>query len=421
MQIPEKSLIVILLDKESYNSYKEEIDLEFIKDNFRELSYIYNTLISLHEKHDLSFTLSELEAAFYSTYPESSRQTYDAIFESLRSITIDPAIGHGILDAIRRKKALLKLSETAFRAGQGLIEYDELETYWNNTFAESGEASGGETLPLTAVSDDLETLIENAYSEQGLRWRLDCLNKSLGSLREGDFGFIFARPETGKTTFLASEITAFLGRTTNNEVPIIWFNNEEQGHKVMLRVYQAYFGVTLEQLLANPKSYKHEFLGQTEGRFRLFDSATISRRDIERIVSRLNPQLVIYDQIDKIKGFNNDREDLRLGSIYQWARELAKGSHASIGVCQADGHAEGVRYLTMEHVSNAKTSKQAEADFILGIGKTNDQESEYVRYINISKNKLMGDKDSISSLRHGRFETIIRPDIARYDDVIKFD
>ena len=268
------------------------------------------------------------------------------------------------------------------------------------------------------MSDDLEELIQHAYSVQGLRWRLDGLNKSIGSLRPGDFGFIFARPETGKTTFLASEATNFLEQSDGS---IIWFNNEEQGSKVMLRIFQAFFGVGLDQLLASPKRYKDEFYARTGKRFHLFDSAIISKYDIEKTVKALNPRLVIYDQIDKIRGFAADREDLKLGAIYQWARELAKGSHSAIGVCQADGTAEGVRYLTMEHVANAKTAKQAEADFIIGIGKVHDDNLQYARFLNICKNKLMGDEDSIPDLRHGKLEVLIRPDIARYEDVIKFD
>lgn len=274
------------------------------------------------------------------------------------------------------------------------------------------------TLPLDEVTGDLEELLENAYQEQGARWRLDCLNKSLGSLRSGDFGFIFARPETGKTTFLASECSYFL---TQSDRGIVWFNNEEQGSKVMLRVYQAYFGVTLEQLLSNPKKYKTTFYEETAGRFHLFDSATIHRRNIEAIVQQIKPAVVIYDQLDKITGFSNDREDLRLGSIYQWARELAKGNHTAIGVCQADGSAEGVRYLTMDHVANAKTSKQAEADWILGIGKSHDPTEQNIRFFNICKNKLLGDKDSNPTLRHGQFSSVIQPEIARYKDLIKYD
>lgn len=189
----------------------------------------------------------------------------------------------------------------------------------------------------------------------------------------------------------------------------------------MLRIYQAYFGVTLDQLLANPKRFKGEFIERTGGRFKLFDSAVISRSDVERVVDAYEPGLVIYDQIDKLIGFKADRDDLRLGAIYQWARELAKGRHAAIGVCQADGTAEGVRYLTMDHVANAKTSKQAESDFILGIGKTHADGEQDIRFLNISKNKLMGDKDSIPDLRHGKFEVMIEPSIARYRDIIKFN
>jgi replicative DNA helicase len=295
-----------------------------------------------------------------------------------------------------------------------LKEQDDLDQF----LAESPKAEQVDHFSINEVNTDLEELLSNHVYDQGLRWRLDCLNKSLGSLRKGDFGFIFARPETGKTTFLASEITQFLTQST---ATVCWLNNEEDGWKVMLRVYCAYFGVSSDVILSNVKRFRDEFKEQVGTKFRLFDSATIGRRDVERLVEQLNPSLVVYDQIDKIKGFANDREDLRLGSIYQWARELAKGSHASLGVCQADGHAEGVRYLTMEHVANAKTAKQAEADFILGIGKAADQELASARFLNISKNKLLGDADSRQELRHGRFEVLIEPTVARYRDVIHFD
>jgi hypothetical protein len=86
-------------------------------------------------------------------------------------------------------------------------------------------------------------------------------------------------------------------------------------------------------------------------------------------------------------------------------------------VCQADGTGEGVKWLNMGHVANAKTAKQAEADWILGIGKSNDDGLSYVRNFNISKNKLSGDEDTLPEMRHGRFECVIKPDIARYIDV----
>lgn len=273
--------------------------------------------------------------------------------------------------------------------------------------------------PVDVNSNFLE-LMQNVVSVPGLRWRLDCLNKSLGSLRDGDFGFIFARPETGKTTILASEVSHFSKPASEKKRPIIWFNNEEQGYKVMCRVLQAYFGITRDVLLSNLQHYYDRFNYETNHCFQLRDAATVDKTAIERLVDKFDPCLILYDQITKIKGFKADRQDLMLGDICQWARELAKGRHAAIGICQADGTAEGVRYLTMEHVANAKTAMQAEADFILGVGKIHDPNQEYIRFLNISKNKLDGDADTISDLRHGRFEVLIEPQIARYKDIIKF-
>jgi hypothetical protein len=201
----------------------------------------------------------------------------------------------------------------------------------------------------------------------------------------------------------------------------VWFNNEEQGSKVMLRVYQAYFGVTMEQLLANPRKFKIEFQSRVKGKFKLVDNANIERRQVEKIHEQLRPSLAIYDQGDKVKGFEADREDLRLGKIYIWQRELAKEYCPAIGVCQADGSAEGQKWLTMDNVANAKTSKQAEADWILGIGKVHAEGAENTRYFNISKNKLMGDADSLSDLRHGRFEVYIEQERARYKDIMRYD
>jgi hypothetical protein len=135
------------------------------------------------------------------------------------------------------------------------------------------------------------------------------------------------------------------------------------------------------------------------------------------VCKEINPALIIFDQIDKVKGFDNDREDLRLGSIYIWARELAKSYCPIIGVCQSDVTGENKRWLTMDNVANAKTSKQAEADWILGIGCVHDEGLEFIRYLHASKNKLSGDEDSDNNLRHGKIEVKIQPDIARYSDL----
>ncbi len=277
-----------------------------------------------------------------------------------------------------------------------------------------GTSNDEGTTDFSFVTDDLEVLVNDSITKPGLRWRLQTLNKMLGSLRVGDFGFIFARPETGKTTFLASEVTHM---ATQAQGPVLWLNNEQMGSAVMLRCYQAMFGVSLTDLYRDLAGYKKRFRELTHGNFMLYDNAHIHKKNVERMCRQLKPALIVVDQVDKIQGFANDREDLRLGAIYQWGREIAKDYAPVIAVCQADGTGEGVKWLTMAHVANAKTSKQAEADWIVGIGKVPDVGFETIRYLHASKNKLVGDTDSDPSLRHGKMECLLNAEIARYEDI----
>lgn len=308
----------------------------------------------------------------------------------------------------------MRLSEAAFKFSTGNGKLESI----HEAFGALGVEVDSSTEDAFETTD-LVALLSDHVQKPGLRFRLNFLNKSLGSLRKGDFGFIFARPETGKTTFLASEITAMLKQLKDEDGPIIWFNNEEQNGKVLLRVYQAYFGVTLQQLLASPNKYADQFAAETRGKFLMPKEPKTTKAYVERLLKLHRPSLIIYDQIDKIEGFAADREDLMLGEIYKWARDLAKIYAPSIGVCQADGTGEGQKWLTMANVANAKTSKQAEADWILGIGCVHGEGTQAIRYLNISKNKLSGDTDTLERLRHGRSEVLIEPHIARYRDIIK--
>jgi replicative DNA helicase len=407
-------LVKQILEYEKYTKYFEYINKEQLKSNYKELYNITVTLTEFYNKYKKDITIDELEIFFYSQRPalkDKDKQVYINIFEQIRGVSVDSSIIEEILLQMKQRQEAFSLSELAYEVSQGKAKFIDLIT---KSHALEHEEKLDEVDLSVFVTDDLGELYEHNVKQKGLRWRLGTLNKMLGSLRKGDFGFVFARPESGKTTFLASEVSYFSQQCT---APILWFNNEEQGSKVMLRIYQATLGLSLTELFANLNKHKQDYYELTKGNIKLYDSGNISKSDVERLVYQLKPTCIIFDQIDKIKGFVNDREDLRLGSIYQWARELAKEYCPVIGVCQADGSAEGRRWLTMENVANAKTSKQAEADFIIGLGKEHTDGMEYIRHIHISKNKLMGDADSEPSMRHGKADVIIKPEIARYEDI----
>lgn len=418
--LPEHSVLKLLLDKDRYSCYNNILSSIYNKDNNIYLYNIYKALEALHSKSESNVSVEDLHIEFVKQHPHISmkeRALYDDAFKAIQSSEASKEQVQSLLDGVVQKSRLQNLALAAYEAANSGRDVNKVKEAIES-FTKTDETKAGEEFVF--ITDDLEQLYTSQVQTPGLRWRLASLNQSLGSLREGDFGIVFARPETGKTTFLSSEETYMASQLKGDQGPVIHFNNEEQGEKVKIRQFQAALGIGLDQLFSNRKKNHADYLKVTNGKLILYDDAGLSKSTVEKICKRYKPRLVIFDQIDKIKGFAADRTDLELGAIYQWAREIAKDGKCSvIGVCQADGTAEGERYLNMGHMANAKTAKQAEADWILGIGRSNDPGiPEEVRYFNISKNKLFGDADSIPEKRHGRWDVMLRPLIARYEDML---
>lgn len=255
------------------------------------------------------------------------------------------------------------------------------------------------------VTRDLDVLLSKTDRSGGLQWRLKDLKEKVGGLQIGDFTIIMARVETGKTTFICSEVSNMALQTPKDH-PVIHFNNEERGEKVMLRYYQAVFGKTYYEIRDNKEDYQRRFKENVS--LYLYDKATIHRREVERVIKELQPSLVVFDQLDKIGGFKADRPDLKLGKIYVWAREIAKTYCPVIAVCQASANAEHKKWLDMSDMADSRTSKAAEADLIIGIGAT-DEGYEYTRYLHLVKNKISG--------QHSKITCMIEPQIARYKEI----
>ena len=401
-------LLKLLLTHDIYLKYNEII-YTLIKDNI-ELSKLYRYIQKLQTTYNKDISIEELSFYILTNCTEKDKEFYSILLQKLMEEDSSNIIFKETFRDITRKHNAYQLAVLAFEVSEGKKDYESLQSYINTLDVHLTTSSSND---LSFVESDLELLKNESFNTRGLRWRLGCLNRSLGSLRKGDFGFIFARPETGKTTFLASEISYF---ATQTDRPILWFNNEEQGSKVQLRIHQAFAGKTLLELFNNTTKYR-DIYEQNGGRnIRVYDSALITKSQVESICKEFNPGCIVFDQLDKIQGFSADREDLRLGHTYIWARELAKVYCPVIGVCQSDASGEGRRWLEMDNVANAKTAKQAEADWIVGIGKTHAESEETFRYLSICKNKLIGDDDSDPAMRHAKLQVKLQPEIARYLD-----
>ena len=411
----EKQIIKLFCeDKIIFTKYYKYVNINYIKINYNELYKLFNMIDLYYTKYinNNNINLNELDIFYNSNYllKDNERKDLELLLKDVyeQDITNMEAI-IGLLEEHRRRSLAGQVALMALDVEAGKKSTAELLELFNNFEHQEVEAD-----EITPVDMDLDNLYDTQIATPGLRWRINWLNKSLGSLRKGDFGFIFARPETGKTTFLASEITHMVSQTDGD---ILWFNNEEQGTKVGIRVYQATLGLTTQALFADKQANKERYRAITNNRIKILDfEDSSSKHRIESVLKQYNPALIIFDQIDKIRGFKGDRNDLELKQIYQWAREISKTYAPVIAVSQASGEAEGKLFLTMDMVDGSKTAKQGEADWILGIGKEQDNTSRS-RYFNITKNKLIGDKDTSPDLRHGSTQVLIKPEIARYEDI----
>ena len=392
-------------DKELFTKYYKYVNINYIKINYNNIYKLFNIIDLYYNKYIINnnININELDIFYNSNYllKENERKELSSLLEDIykQDITNKEALV-SLLEEHRRRSLAGQVALTALDVEAGKKSTEDLLELFNDF--EHQQVELDEPKP---VEMNLEKLHETQITTPGLRWRVKWLNKSLGSLRKGDFGFIFARPETGKTTFLASEITHMV---TQTEGEVLWFNNEEQGNKVAIRVYQAALGFTVQDLFRDSDYNQKRYETVTGNRIKILDfEDSNNKARIETILKQSNPALIIFDQIDKIRGFKGERNDLELKQIYQWAREISKTYAPVIAVSQASGEAEGKLFLTMDMVDGSKTAKQGEADWILGIGKEQDNTSR-TRYFNISKNKLIGDEDTLPELRHGSTQVLIK-------------
>ena len=410
--VEELIIKLFMTERTAYDRFYKHLNLSYIKTNFVSLYKLFMVIHSYYEKSDkTSMSKSDLELAYHSSYllEDSERNELSDLLDRILELELTEQNVYAYLNAHKQRCIAGEVAKLALDVEDGTAKVEELLNKFNEL-----EHEDTETEEAKPVNMDLHEIYESQIQTPGLRWRLDWLNKSLGSLRKGDFGFIFARPETGKTTFLASEMTHMVSQTDGD---ILWFNNEEQGKKVAVRCFQALFGLTNKELFDDRENNANEYKQKVGSRIKIYDyedSSSTSR--IESIIKETNPSLIIFDQIDKVRGFKSDRYDLELKKLYQWAREMAKLYAPVIAVSQAGGTGEGKVWLTMDDVDSSKTAKQGEADWILGIGKEQDNTSN-MRYLNISKNKLLGDEDTLPDLRHGNQQVMIKPNIARYEEL----
>lgn len=393
-----------------YNKYTTNLDIE------PELELILNLIPKYYDayEHHEYIGLDEFKTFFDMEYPKKKDSAlYLSIIEQVYRVDTSDSITNDLIQQLVEidyaNKIVKQLMPTMLGESFGVIP--SITDIINDWVELTGKAEEEDSPFVTLPLEDLLSM----SATDGLSWRLNCLKKSLGPLSGGTLGHIFARPETGKTTFLHSEVS-YIVKQLGDQQTVLWFNNEEAGYRVRLRQFSAVCGAPISEIKAYPKKAQEAFNARGGNRIILYDDANISVETVERVMREHKPRLVVIDQGDKLSyrgdGKAGNGAD-RLKGVYDKLREVVKRSNKDwktdiLTVGQADAAAEGRKWLLQTNLDSGKTGKPGAFDYIIGIGKTNDVGDEFSRYISCCKNKLTSD--------HGRFVVTIDPFTARYID-----
>lgn len=155
----------------------------------QELQGVYRVLEVAHQQQDTDLSVDDLSNYFFATQPKD-KEFYIELFDNLRTLTVSDQSVMALAKSLKRSSLLRKLATTSYDASEGKKDaveavaglYAELEAL---------EHSAESSSEFEFVTDDLDSLLSSTIETPGLRWRLMSLNHHLGSLRTGDFGFIF--------------------------------------------------------------------------------------------------------------------------------------------------------------------------------------------------------------------------------------
>ena len=384
----ETDILLLLSNISRYKRYSSLIREERLSEDIRFIYKDLNNYFNELEKEDVDWL--EFKAWVITLKHPSMNEDRIALVDALcdKLHTSDPVEDGAVMKNLSTRYWANQISETAYNVVLGKAEMcavkEQIKEY---------------NLEVTGVAWDLENLsLSNSELLEQLRdlrdapkynWSISELQLILGPISKGDFIILAARPDGGKTTFLATQAVHFASQLADGDC-VLWCNNEESGSRIRLRQTQAALNWTREEVMNDLNKSVEQFEEKVGvGKIQVMDNTSMTVHDIEAAIEACNPKVIIVDQIWKVGGFEKQYGTGidRYAKLAQYVRDLAKRYGPIIGASQLDGTADNTKYPLMGSLYGSKTSVQGEADAILTIGQSNDEGAE-MRFLRAPKNKL---------------------------------
>ena len=384
----EQQLIKLLLSKEFFDDNKTRVMRSMFPS---ELADLYDTIVLAHTKYERNITVMEVRELFRVHNPTATRAKRELIAEILEDINSYAPIGQDVANDVLEKLWQQEIGRRIADMGLAMMEGNpdkihEIKELINKS--EDGFVPDDDVVPVTTNVEELLQYMEN---EDCWEFNIPSLAKAVRGGKGGEFMIAFARPEIGKTAFYVSLATSPNGFCSQGaDVHIL--TNEEPAVRTMLRSVMSYTGYSKEQVFMNRQAATQKFT-EIAPNLVMLDKVDASIEWLDKYCAKKKPDILIIDQLDKIDVSGTfARTDEKLRQIYLKFREICKRHDLfGIGISQASADADSRTNVTYSMMENSKTGKAAEADLIVGIGKSDiTDNNDSRRYLTISKNKLTG-------------------------------
>lgn len=384
----ELALLKSLLSKEFYDEHKgDKCPHALFKD---ELSKIKTLIDHAMEKYNRDISVQELEALFFSAervMSPAQKETYHRLFNKMRS---EQPLGSDVANDVLSKLFQRYLGDRITNLGFSYVNGDQSSMDSLRRLMQNYRDDFLPDLNIEWDDLDIETLLEKNDLETRWHFNLPTLADHVEGVNSGHLVVGGARPNTGKTSFHASLVAGPNGFAQQGAKCVI-LCNEEATHRVGARYLTVASGMTMREIRDNPREAQHRW-GKLKDNIKIKDATGQSMHWVELVCKTHEPDIVVLDMGDKFAA-DQSHEGLKMCAIH--ARQIAKEYGCAIFyMSQLSAEAEGRTTLNQSMMEGSKTGKASEADLMLLIAKDTVSEgvelNEFLRYINVSKNKLSG-------------------------------
>lgn len=393
----DKLLLTVLRERGKFNTLRHSVPEDAMSQTTAYMLRAYASYFDAFPESDY-VDLEVLGTHIRLKTGSSSEQmaAFEALCEQLSEYTPTAQAREGILDQ------LVEL-DTAGRANLMMQRFDNGEEidliYELGKLAESARKSRGQSSVTDYIDADVVDIMAKTDEGHGFQFPLLCLQNSVRVLLPGDSVAIAARPDSGKTSFVAFNLVrmAEAAHRLYPGRPILWFNNEGQGENIIPRIYQTALEVTLPELqeLGKDRAKLHKAYEKAikapRNIIRVKDMHGATLAKAEQVIEAVNPCLVVWDMLGNFKLSAYDATSNKASQIeqlWQEVRELAvRYSFLSIATVQVSADGANDMFPPLDALKDSKTGIQGATDVVIMVGSVDDPALESRRGISTPKNK----------------------------------